>query len=589
MISQKEKSKKRKHTALSFFTTLQLSFNNLLTKKGRTFLTSFAGSIGIIGISLILSLSNGASKYISNIEKYSLSNSPIELDETSLDFSKLSATTSTQKDEEKVEDNTIYSEDDISSQIKLLTSGLLKENNLKEFKKYIENNKEFEENSTDIQYDYNNLSLQIYSTINSSYRKINPNTFSILGKYDTEDEQTETTQSSEDGKELFEELINNDDILKNKYDILAGKIPENYNEIVLIVDKNNKIPDTVLYSLDLKDRKELPNILLTLISNNENAKIATKSYRYDDILNTKYKLILNTDYYKYENGIYKDYSSDPEYMKNIVDNGLDLNIVGILRSKDGSDSGKVGYKHSLTDYVINTIAQTDISKKQIENTEINVLTGNTFDGISDTYKSNCKKLGIVDLDSPSKISIYPKNYESKNKIVELINTYNSENKANGKEDLVISYTDVTKAIIGGVISIINIVSKILVAFVSISLVVSSIMIAIVTYISVLERTKEIGILRAIGASKRDIKRVFISETIIEGLIAGILGIGITTLLCVLINIIVKIRINIDNIAVLPVLSGIILILFSVLLNVIAGRIPSKIASKKDPVEALRSE
>ncbi len=585
-VDNKKEAKKIAHTSLSFFTTLQLSFNNLLTKKGRTFLTAFAGSIGIIGIALILSLSNGVSNYVNDIERNSLSDFPISLEESSYDLSNIMALPSEViTDEENLDSNKIYSDDDIGEQIKFLTKDVIKKNNLKEFKKYIESHDEFRENSTAIQYGYD-LDLQIYSTNNSSYTRINPNTFNLSEDYNMDNDESgiSLNYASATEKTLFEELIDNNNILNDNYEILAGKLPEEYNEIVLIVGKNNKVPNSVLYSLDLRDRAELSSLL-----NSDDIKIETKSYSYEDILNTKYKLVLNTDYYKKENGVYKDYSNDQEYMKNLVNNGLDIKVVGILKDKEQESYGMIGYRHSLTEYVINSIAKTDIYKEQTANKEIDILTGEKFDGYVNTYEANCKKLGIADLDNPSSINIYPKNYDSKNTLIQLIDTYNSENSKNGRDDLVISYTDLIKTVIGGITGIIKVVSMVLIAFVAISLIVSSIMIAIITYISVLERTKEIGILRAIGASKKDITRVFTSETIIEGFIAGILGIGITLLLCLPINAIVGVLAEINNIAALPILSAIILVIFSILLNIIAGLIPAKMASKKDPVEALRSE
>lgn len=291
-----------------------------------------------------------------------------------------------------------------------------------------------------------------------------------------------------------------------------------------------------------------------------------------------------------ENNYYKDYSNDKEYLKNIVNNGLDIKIVGILRVKDvDTESGFIGYKHSLTEYVINNISKTDIYKKQINNQEVNVLTNEKFDNITSTYEENCRILGIADLSNPSSIHIYPKDFESKKKIVELIENYNKEQTNNNNKEKVISYTDLIKTVISGVTSIVTMISFILIGFVAISLIVSSIMIAIITYISVLERTKEIGILRAIGASKKDITRVFRAETVIEGLMAGFLGIGIALFICVPVNFIVLSLTGINKIASMPIGGAIFLILLSIGLNVIAGRIPSKMASKKNPVEALRSE
>ena len=583
-----EKSKKKiSKTSMSLITSLALSFNNLLTKKGRTFLTAFAGSIGIIGIALILSLSNGVNTYVSNVERDSLSDFPVSLEKNTYDFSKLLELTETK--EIKCKENELCSQDDVTSTVDLLTNGLIKKNNLKEFKNYLENNNKINDYVSEIKYGYN-LDLQIYSTKNSDYTRINPNSFNPLGNTNLTEEQAGVSASvNTESQPVFQELLDNEEVLNSKYDVLAGKLPKEYNELVLVINKDNVIPDSILYALDIKDRKQITEILDKL-NKDEEVKVESTSYSYNDILNLSYKLVLNTDYYKLENGVYEDYSQDKEYMKNIVNNGFDIKIVGILRVKDeDTTSNYVGYKHSLTEYVINNISKTEIYKNQTGNKDINILTGEKFDGMMTTYENNCKLLGIADINDPDTINIYPKDFESKEQILTLIEKYNKTQTDKGNDDLVVSYTDLIKTVVSGITSIIDIISFVLIGFVAISLIVSSIMIAIITYISVLERTKEIGILRAIGASKKDVSRVFKAETIIEGLIAGLLGIGIALLIIAPINLIVSALAGIDKIASLPLGSAIFLILLSVGLNVLAGHIPSKMASKKDPVIALRSE
>lgn len=582
------KERKMNKISMSLLTSLSLSFNNLMTKKGRTFLTAFAGSIGIIGIALILSLSNGVTNYVSNVERNALSDYPISLEKNTYDFSTL-FNISEETSENDCRDGVICSTDDITSSINLLNNGLIKENNLSALKQYLENDNEVNNYISEIKYGYD-LDLQIYSTNHSNYIRINPNNFTPYGttEYSEEDANVSLNLNT-DATPVFTELLDNEKVLESKYEILAGSLPKEYNELVLIVGKDNKISDTVLYSLDIKDRKELTDILLK-IQNGEDVKIDSTEYTYEDIMNISYKLVLNTDYYKLENGIYKDYSNDKDYLKEIVNNGLDIKIVGVVRAKDDSvENSVIGYKHSLTEYVINSISKTDIYKEQINNKEINVLTKEKFDNLTSTYESNCNLLGIADLDNPSSINIYPKDFDSKEKLIEMLDTYNENNKKNGNEDLVVTYTDLIKTMVSGITSIINIISYVLIGFVAISLIVSSIMISIITYISVLERTKEIGILRAIGASKKDIKRVFQAETIIEGFVAGLLGIIITWLLCFPINAIVNSIASISNIASLPIGSGIFLIILSTLITLFAGNRPAKMASKKDPVEALRSE
>jgi len=558
-----EKSDRQiKRTSMSLVTSLMLSFNNLLTKKGRTFLTAFAGSIGIIGISLIMSLSNGVNNYAETLERESLAEFPLTFERTSYDlFGSLKMAFNDNINNEACEENHICSKDDIVKEsIVSSEKGLIQKNNLKEFKKYIESSEVFQKGADHIVYDYD-LDLQVYT---KDYEKVNPSNL------------------SREENNIFSQLDN-----PNQYEVLAGEFPKSYDEIVLVLPENKTINDSILYSLNIKKRSELAEDL-DKIRKDEKYRVASSSYSYDEILNNSYSLILNTDYYKEENGSFMDYSNNKEYMKEKIDNGLNIKIVGILIDKSASDS-YIGYIHDLVLYVVKEINKTSIYNKQIENKDINVLTGEEFDGFIDNYDSLTRKLGIYEIDDPSKISVYPKNYDSKQKIVAEISKYNEEKEANNEQDLVITYSDLLKSLLNSVTKIVDIISYVLIGFVAISLIVSSIMIAIITYISVLERTKEIGILRAIGASKKDITRVFMAETIIEGAVAGILGIIIALLISLPINLVVKSLADIDSIAKMPVLSAIILILLSIGLNVIAGRIPSKMAAKKDPVEALRTE
>lgn len=575
------RTKKITKTSISFLTSLMLSFHNLLTKKGRTFLTSFAGSIGIIGIAFILSLSNGVNQYISSMERESLSNFPIVLEKDTYDFSKLFHA----GEEEKIgcKDGQICSEDDMTKPIYFLTHEIVKQNDLKAFKKYIESQEEIKEYITEINYDYA-FDLQIYSTNHEKYTKIHPNPFRSFENENREN--IASLQTNVEQKPVFEQLLNNEEVLNDKYELLAGTIPKEYNELVLVIGKDNRISDSILYAMDIKDKNELGKLL-------EQANMDTvksTEYTYEDILNLSYQLILNTDYYQYENGKYTDHAKDTEYMMEVVKNGVPLKIVGILRAREEDTRANfIGYKSSLKEYVMHRISQTDIYKKQIENPEINVLTNEKFDGMLYTYEENCHLLGIASLDNPSKIEIYPKDFASKEKIISFIDSYNEMQKEKGENEKIVNYTDLIKTVISGITSIVSIISFVLIGFVAISLLVSSIMIAIITYISVLERTKEIGILRAIGASKKDVVRVFKAETIIEGLIAGILGIGITLCICTLVNVVVAHLTSVNSVARLPFGGAIFLILLSVLLNVIAGSIPSNMASRKRPVEALRGE
>jgi len=310
-------------------------------------------------------------------------------------------------------------------------------------------------------------------------------------------------------------------------------------------------------------------------------------YSYEEILNKNYKLVLNSDYYKKEDNIWVDKTNDINYMKELVNNSLDLKIVGIIRPSEGSNlsvTNGVGYTRELTEYVINKINDSEIVKEQKSNKKINVFTNNEFTGL-ESYDINLTKMGASSIDNPDIINIYPKNFESKDRIEEIIQKYNN----NVKDEDKIEYTDYVGILMGSVTTIVDVIGYVLIAFVSISLIVSSIMIGIITYISVLERTKEIGILRSIGASKKDISRVFNAETFIVGITAGLLGVIITSILNIFINVFIKEASGIIVNASLPFVAAIVLVIISIILTVIAGLIPAKVASKKDPVIALRTE
>ena len=303
-------------------------------------------------------------------------------------------------------------------------------------------------------------------------------------------------------KNSFSEIVNNEEILKEQYEMVSGRLPNNYNELILVVDENNQIPLSVMYSLGIKNKEELADIM-NKISNGEKVEIKTSSYDYNDLIGKKYKLILNSDYYIKENEKWIDKSTDYEYIEQLYNNGIELEIVGIIKAKSGLKSapktGFVGYTNKLTEYVISKIKEKEITKEQLENKDIDILTGEKFDNINLHYEDNLKLLGIVDLDSPAKISIYPKDFETKKQLKQGIEDYNKTVEENNQ----IKYFDMTETLLSGVTTAVKMVSYVLIAFVAISLIVSGIMVSIITYISVLERTKEIGILRAIGASKKD--------------------------------------------------------------------------------------
>ena len=632
----KDKKDKSGKASMKFTTAVRLSLNNLMTKKGRTFLTSFAGSIGIIGIALILSLSHGMQSYINRVEEDTLSSYPLTIQEASIDVTSMLEAMMGNGEKEEHNDNKIYSRPIVNNILETVSTKL-QTNNLEEFKKYLESGDTDIKNYINaIQYEYN-LNLNIYKqNEDKTYQQVNPSkVFDELG-FGEMMESRQSTSSMMSGSmtmtqtDVWNEMLDNQNLLQSQYDVLAGKWPTKYNEVVLIVDENNEVSDYTLYSLGIKDIKEL-NESMEKIKNKEKVEAGeSESYSYDDLLNYKFKILLNTDYYKKSGNAWQDMSNDDEYMKNVVDNAEEITIVGIIKPNEetvsSSGAGMIGYTKELKEYVINKINETEIVKEQKENPNINVFTGIEFpenqnssfdysqltdeqrmymatlseaelaelmknyaENSSATYDSNLSTLGVVNLNKPSTINIYPKDFESKDMITTRISEYNDKQTNDGKEENVITYTDIVGVMMSSVSTIIDVISYVLIAFVGISLVVSSIMIGIITYISVLERTKEIGILRSIGASKKDVSRVFNAETLIIGLVAGLIGIVVTLLLNIPINMIIKSIVGISNISKLPTVGAIILVVISVGLTMIAGLIPARFAAKRDPVEALRTE
>ncbi|MGM9680696.1 MAG: ATP-binding cassette domain-containing protein [Eubacteriales bacterium] len=715
----------KNRTSMSFLTALSLSMNNLLTKKGRTFLTSFAGSIGIIGIALILSLSNGIQLYINRVQEDTLSSYPITLSDQTVDYtsmvSAMMGTTSAIGDHSL---DAIYSNSVMFDMMNVMLSEM-KTNNLSAFKSYldsIEADLNDQNLINDIQYGYD-LNLSIYD----------PNTdegITPLGMYvfyellygNMADQMASMQPGS--SMNIFTEMIDNEELIGSQYDILAGRMPDSYDELVLVVNKNNEVSDMALYALGLKDRDELMKIMEAAMKG-ETFEVTPTTFTYDQILSTTFQLILPSDYYvKNGNGTWKYIGDDDLAMKSVIDNGTTLKIVGILRPSEdavsSSINGTIGYTSALTREIINRTNASDLIREQAENPDTDILTGLPFptenepvhdtaykinavrqymsglssmeradlykkivtsesitkhslsslpvdamrgilmssgseqtatvpsmsddevrqmfgqyldyivkmsvqaaeatlgsmtndqmaEGLNEylestdeellvliydnfmptevsksSYEENMTAFGLLDLDKPSSISIYPKDFDAKESLTSIIEEYNESVDDADK----IAYTDYMELMMSSVSTIINFVSYALIAFVSISLVVSAIMIGIITYISVLERTKEIGILRAIGASKRDISRVFNAETFIVGLAAGIIGILVSLILCIPINLIIKSLADVNNIAVLPVAGAIILIAISVILTLVAGLVPSRMAAKKDPVIALRTE
>ena len=619
-----KKSSKTKRVSMSMMTALSLSLNNLLTKKGRTILTAFAGSIGIIGIALILSLSHGIQSYIDRTEQETLSSYPLVIQRESVDMNQMieSMTKAAQEDAEDQKDDELKSITIIEDMFTSLSKEV-KRNDMKDFKKYIESDKvNMKEHVTSIQYGYG-LTPNIYKVDDEKVTQVNPNTiFDSFGMSTAGYSQAYSSYMSQ--YDVFTELIDNEKLLKQQYDLVKGRWPKEANEMIVVLGKHNEITDYSLYSLGLLDQDELKKQFSNMTTGKE-VEFEKKKFKLDDLLGLKYKIVLKSEYYEKVNGIWVDNSSNEAKMKNILNNAEEIEIVGIIRPNPEAvanqmQAGTVGYTHEFIERIVERTNASEIVKEQLANKEVNIFTNTKFEdakkfdmsnltmdqkiamsqmsqdelaAMIDTYtknatasyEENIKKLGVADLDNPETISIFPKDFDAKEEITAIIDKYNEKKDEADK----LEYTDIVGIMMSSVSSIVNVISSVLIAFVAISLIVSSIMIAIITYISVIERTKEIGILRAIGASKKDISRVFNAETLIEGLTAGVLGILVTIIINIPANIIIKELTGISNLSKLPTAGAIILIIISVLLTVIAGFIPAKIASKKDPVEALRTE
>lgn len=661
--------KKGKKLSMSFLTALSLSRNNLMTKKGRTFLTSFAGSIGIIGIALILSLSHGVQNYIDQVQEDTLSSYPLQITKTNTNFGEIMMSMSDEGVSHDHDMNKVYSRNLLGKQLETLLKET-KVNNLEKFKTFIDKNDELKELTTDIQYSYA-APLTVYKAdVSDEVFQVNPSTLLTDTGFYSEEQISSMSSMGMANADVWSEMIDNEELIKNQYDVLAGKLPEKYNEIVLVVDEYNEINDYVLYTLGMLDSSELNGIMKKAVAGD---KIEIDSeqtiYTYDELLDLKFKLISPTDKFVKENGLWVDKSEDEGYMRSVVDKGTELKVVGVVKpSEDASASsisGAIGYRHDLTTYLLDKVSSSEIVKDQMNDPETDIFTGLKFasdedrknknvkvigsdtygemksesesmqitdmsqldqskltdaqkkylqsltdeqmallqemakeqaEGIkaqqnsssvvsSATYDENLEILGYATEEKPSGINIYPKDFEAKERIVEIIDSYN----AKGDEADKIEYTDMVGLMMSSVTTIINSISYVLIAFVAISLVVSSIMIGIITYISVLERTKEIGILRSIGASKRDISRVFNAETLIVGFAAGVIGIVISYLLTIPINAVIRLITEVPMKASIPVGGAVILVIISMVLTLIAGLFPSRIAAKKDPVVALRTE
>lgn len=670
--------------SMSILTALSLSFNNLRTKKGRTFLTAFAGSIGIIGIALILSFSNGVNTYITDIQKSTMTSYPISIEAQTIDLTSIMQKgQSSMKDSDVTHElDGVYSNGTDIEMASSITTSFTK-NNLTEFKKYMDNpdseiRKHIRENG--IVYSYNTKfdvftydSEGAFVNTDGSTLKSSSQTSATNMMADMSNDNGMTMMTGSTGKtNNFTELLPGSDsasvsqAVTDAYDVLYGNWPSSYDEAVLVMNKNNEISSAVLYQLGILPTSEYKEIMKR-IDAGEEVTMDTEKISYEDICNKEYYLLPASDMYvKDDNGNYKSIVSDNASLKDKAADGIKLKISGIVRQNDDNDNAlinkAVGYTKALTDYLMDYADKSEVVKAQRENKDINITNGMAFSpaddaakiadartyltnlGVSDkasmfknmmqmvyadnqqmytqlmamgeaqqaamldsylenpddstllsiynsyistgNYDDNMESFGVISKDAPSAINIYVDSFEAKDAVSDCIKKYNE----GASEDDKISYTDYVGLLMNSVTTIINVITYVLIAFVAVSLIVSSIMIGIITYISVLERTKEIGILRAIGASKRNISQVFNAETFIIGFCSGIIGIAITLLLLIPCNSIIHAVTDSTTVnAALPPVSAVVLIILSMVLTFIGGLIPAKNAAKKDPVTALRTE
>ena len=631
----------KKHASMSALTAFSLSLSNLMTKKARAIMTAFAGSIGIIGIALILSISTGINDYITGVERDTLSSYPLTLQSQTMD---MSAMMSAMQDREQVADpkpDHIYSANMMTNMMDMMFTGSAT-NDLAGFKSFIESGDSgLEPLTSEIRYVYSTPLNAYKADVSDGVYQVNPsNVFNALGM------ELQASAVAEN-MNVWQQLTSNQDLLGNQYDILSGRLPTAWNEVVLIVDENGMITDYSLYTLGVLDIAELQQALQDHLQG-EDTQLDTQihEYTYADFIGMEFKILPSSDYYREQDGVWVDMSEDELYLTTKLQSAPEVEIVGILKPGKGSTlaspMGVIGYREDLMLHMIDLVDQSAVVAAQKVNPDTDILTGlpfatadhepvvytmeqiqammqtlpqdqqTTIQGYiqqmtaqgmpqeqiaamisqqffsaasTATYEQNMEAFGVSDLDEPSQILLYPIDFEAKEEINQLIDDYN----ASKPEDEQLIYTDTVGLIMSSITTIINAISYILIAFVGISLIVSSIMIGIITNISVLERTKEIGILRAVGASKGDVSRVFNAETVIEGMAAGLVGIGMTYILIIPINYAIHTITGLQANAVLPPAAAVILVAISVLLTFISGLIPARSAAKKDPVVALRTE
>ncbi|MBO7358790.1 MAG: ABC transporter ATP-binding protein/permease [Clostridia bacterium] len=637
---EKEGSLSASRTGMSFLTALGLSLNNLLTKKTRTILVAFAGSIGIIGIALILAMSTGVQRYIDKVERETLTSYPLTLQSESMDLNSLSENMTADVREEDREEGRIYSGRVLRGMLGIMLNQV-KQNDLAAFKAHIESDPEFKKLVSGVSYDYSSQ-MNIWRQTPEGLLQVNPSTTYEDLMADSKDENvpdsfaqmyamgTMTSNYSANAQSVFIQLLDNRELLESQYEVAAGRWPQDKTEVVLLLNRNGVVNDYTLYTLGIKSRSELKELVNDILSGKEEAQ-DTASYSYDEILSLSFRVVIPGNFYEKSGSHWVSVKDDEEKLEKIVSEGLELKVVGIMKPSEGSivgaSTGRIGYMPELMEYVIELANASEIVKDQMANPETDVIRGMPFEqsefdidkvdltgyesfvsgvrfmlgddklneiirsvvptiGSGSSYQENLIKMGAGDLSQPDAIKIYPLSFESKELIANYIEAYNREHEDSGQT---ITYTDYVGLLLSSVTDIVQAVTYVLVAFVAVSLFVSSIMIGVITYISVLERTKEIGILRALGASKRDISRVFNAETLIIGFMAGMLGILMSLLLILPINGVIYNLSGMHNMAYLPATSCAVLVLISMFLTLVAGLIPSGFAARRDPVVALRSE
>ena len=639
---------------MSYLSAIQLSFNNLMTKKGRTFLTAFAGSIGIIGIALILSLSDGAQNYIAETEETTMGSYPLTIQKTAVDMaSMMSAMMGTGDTKGEAPKGTAESKNIVTDMVESIGGGAT-ENDMKAIKQWLETNPgDISDLVTDIQYNYSTPLNVFKDDTSAGAVQVNPatvmNALGISTSGSTQTQLMSSMASTGQGYDVWSELLSSKKAVDRDWKLVDGRMPQAWNEVVIALDEHGRISDYTLYALGMLDQSDLKGMMRNVLAGKKVEGAKETSYSYDELMKLVFRLVPESSkYQKQEGGTWKDMSEDAAFMKSAVAAGEQVHVVGVVRATGDAGAtvaryGGVLYPASLMKHMVETVAASDVVAAQKADPGTDIFTGYPFSdtasatmsldeiesmigmmggeqatqaqayidqmraqGSSDeeiaaafsklmssqtddaTYDGNLEKLGAASLDDPSVIQIYPVDFKAKEQIDTLIDDYNKDIKAAG-EGSEIQYTDIVGTLMSSVTSIVNSLTYILIAFVAISLVVSSIMIGIITYISVLERTKEIGILRAIGASKRDVSRIFTAETFITGLVSGLLGVGITVLLDFPVNWIIEAVAGVRNLAAVPAGAGAVLVLISVALALAAGLAPSRMAAKKDPVTALRTE